>query len=70
MVVFRKFDAPRVNYEGDFTVADVKTFLEVKEVPTIMGFDQKAAGKIFGDNNPCLFLLTGDDSASASEALN
>jgi hypothetical protein len=34
-----------------------------------MGFDQKSAGKIFGENNPALFVLSSDSEASkAAEA--
>jgi len=31
-----------------------------------MGFDQKSAGKIFGENNPALFVLTSDSESSKS----
>jgi len=58
VVLYRKFDAPRVVFEGEFNVAELKKFVEAHELPVVMGFDQKAAGKIFGENVPCLFVLT------------
>lgn len=72
VVLFRKFDSPRVDFSGEFTVADLKKFIENNEVPVVMGFDQKAAGKIFGENVPCLFLITSEteESKAAEAALN
>jgi len=62
--MFRKFDTPKVAFTGEVTVADLKKFIEDHETPVVMGFDQKSAGKIFGENNPALFVLTSESEAS------
>lgn len=69
VVLFRKFDSPKVAFEGEFSVVEIKKFIENNETPVVMGFDQKSAGKIFGENNPALFVLTSESEESkAAEA--
>jgi protein disulfide-isomerase A1 len=69
VVLFRKFDSPKVVFSGEFTVAELKAFIETNETPVVMGFDQKSAGKIFGENHPALFVLTSESEESkAAEA--
>lgn len=38
-ILFRKFDSPKVVFSGEFTVAELKTFIENNETPVVMGFD-------------------------------
>lgn len=68
-VLFRKFDSPRVVFDGEFSIVELKKWIEKNETPIVMGFDQKSAGKIFGENNAALFVLVSESEESkAAEA--
>jgi hypothetical protein len=47
VTLFKSFDEKVNNYEGDFTLASLIKFIDINSIPTIMGFDQKAAEMIF-----------------------
>jgi len=46
-VIFKKFDERRNNYEGDFTVPELKKFIDAKSFATVMEFDDRAIEKVF-----------------------
>jgi len=47
IVLFKKFDEKRNNYEGKFTVALVKDFVDTNSFATVMDFDDRAIEKVF-----------------------
>lgn len=62
--MFKKFDEGRNDFEIEITDVALKSFISKASLPTLIKFDQKAAQKIFGESNPCLFLFHGSDEAS------
>jgi protein disulfide-isomerase A1 len=64
VTLFKNFDEGVVDYEGDFTSDLVTNFIKEHQFPTIMGFDQKIAQKIFSEQTPALFLMVQSDEAS------
>jgi len=42
---------------AEFNEESLLSFIEQHELPTIMEFNQRAAEKIFGENNAALVLL-------------
>eukprot|EP01017_Pseudomicrothorax_dubius_P045601 TRINITY_DN7900_c0_g2_i2.p1 TRINITY_DN7900_c0_g2~~TRINITY_DN7900_c0_g2_i2.p1 ORF type:complete len:380 (+),score=90.63 TRINITY_DN7900_c0_g2_i2:257-1396(+) len=61
IVLFKKFEEGRADFDGKFTLEEIKMFIEVNEFPQVMIFDSKAARKIFSGSHPCLFLFHEDD---------
>lgn len=48
VVLFKKFDEGRNNFEGDVTADAVKKFISANQLPTVIEFTQESAQKIFG----------------------
>ncbi|XP_072947808.1 protein disulfide-isomerase [Epargyreus clarus] len=48
IVLIKNFEEPRVKYEGEFNEDDLKTWVFVHSMPTIVEFSHETASKIFG----------------------
>ena len=71
ITIFKKFDERVVEYKGDISTEGINNFIREHQFPTIMGFDQRVAQKIFSDSQPALFLLVegNEQGQRASDAL-
>ncbi|KAJ8687889.1 hypothetical protein QAD02_023684 [Eretmocerus hayati] len=47
VVLFKKFDDKKAEYNEEFTVKDLKNFVQVESLPLIIEFNQETAQKIF-----------------------
>jgi len=59
IVLFKKFDEGRNDYEGDISEEGIKTFIAGNRLPLVIEFTQESAQKIFGGeikNHILLFL--------------
>jgi len=65
VVLFKKFDEGKNVHTGANDVETVKNFIEENKNPTVFGFDQKVAQKIFGEGLDALFLIVGNDEAGS-----
>eukprot|EP01017_Pseudomicrothorax_dubius_P007214 TRINITY_DN121_c0_g2_i3.p1 TRINITY_DN121_c0_g2~~TRINITY_DN121_c0_g2_i3.p1 ORF type:complete len:487 (-),score=179.29 TRINITY_DN121_c0_g2_i3:185-1645(-) len=63
VVLFKKFDEGRNDFDGRFDGDELKNFLNKNQFPTIQPFTQKAAQRIFGEGIPALFLFQESDEA-------
>jgi len=48
LVLFKKFDEGRENFEGTFDAESVKRFIHANQLPLVTEFNQETAQKIFG----------------------
>lgn len=73
IVLFKTFDEPRVDYDGEFAADDINKFATGNSMPLVMEFTDEAAPKIFGGEiktHLLLFAKTSEDSfAGYKEAL-
>lgn len=58
IILFKKFDEGKNIFTGSFDSQSILAFIEKHRFPTIIPFDHRFAKKIFGENNPVLFLVT------------
>jgi protein disulfide-isomerase A1 len=65
VVIFKKYDEGKVVHSGDNDVETVKKFINDHKDPSVFGFDQKTAQKIFGEGLDALFLIRGDNEAGS-----
>lgn len=59
VVLFKKFDEGRNDYDGDYTADNLKTFIAANRLPLVIEFTQESAQKIFGGdvkNHILMFL--------------
>jgi protein disulfide-isomerase A1 len=59
VVLFKKFDEGRADYEGEMKEADIRAFVNANKLPLVIEFTQESAQKIFGGdvkNHILLFL--------------
>jgi protein disulfide-isomerase A1 len=67
IVIFKKFDEGRNDYDGAYNFADLKKWLEDKSFATVIAFDDRAIEKIFQQGNPTIFLFhTNSDESKSS----
>lgn len=45
--MYKQFDEKRNDYEGEYTLEALKTFLDSKSFATVMEFDDRAIEKVF-----------------------
>lgn len=62
VVVYRKFDTPKVIYEGDFSVASLEAFIVTHSLPQVTELDQKPENreklrKLFGSPLPKVMMF-------------
>ena len=69
IVLFKQFDEKRNDYGGSFDVEEIKHFVTINSLPTIIKFDQKAAQKIFGENKETLFLFIKDNDEKSNNVV-
>uniref|UniRef100_A0A1W7R9Z2 Protein disulfide-isomerase n=1 Tax=Hadrurus spadix TaxID=141984 RepID=A0A1W7R9Z2_9SCOR len=48
VVLFKKFDEERINYEGEFEKDSIKKFVRTNSLPLVIEFTHETAQKIFG----------------------
>jgi protein disulfide-isomerase A1 len=65
IVLFKKFDEPKVVHSGATDVESIKAFINEHKDPSVFNFDQKTAQKIFGEGKDALFLIVSDNEAGA-----
>jgi len=60
IVLFKKFDEGRNNYEGAITADGVKKFVQSNQLPLVIEFTQESAQKIFGGEvkNHVLYFIS------------
>lgn len=47
LVMFKKFDEGRNDFEGNFATSDINTFIDNFSFPTVMPFSDRAIEKVF-----------------------
>ena len=47
LVLYKQFDEGRNDYDGSFTVAAIKAFVDEKSYATVIEFDDRAIEKVF-----------------------
>ncbi|XP_063817275.1 protein disulfide-isomerase [Pseudophryne corroboree] len=67
IVLFKKFDEGRNNYEGEATKEDVLNFIKSNQLPLVIEFTEQTAPKIFGGEIKTHILLFLPKSASDYE---
>jgi protein disulfide-isomerase A1 len=63
VVLFRKFDEPKVEFSGAWESAAIAAFVEENSVPTLVHFSDDFIEPIFQKQKPAIFLFRGEDSA-------
>ncbi|BHF85037.1 Protein disulfide-isomerase [Sparganum proliferum] len=48
VVIYRKFDEPMVEYDGQFVSAELTSFIRSHLIPLVVEFDEETAAQIFG----------------------
>jgi len=61
VILFKKFDEGKAVHSGNNDVETVKAFINEHKDPSVFGFDQKTAQKIFGEGLDALFLIVSDN---------
>lgn len=64
IVLFKKFDEGRNDFEGDFTAENIKKFITANQLPVVIEFTQDSAQKVFGGeikNHLLLFISKKSD---------
>ncbi|VEL13743.1 unnamed protein product, partial [Protopolystoma xenopodis] len=68
LVLFKKFDERRVEYNGDFSMDSLKYFISSNELPLVVEFNPEISAKVFGSDvktHLVVFLsATAGDSAN------
>jgi protein disulfide-isomerase A1 len=67
IVLFKKFDEGRVDFNGTPSVEAVTSWITANASPLTMSFDEKCAQIIFGKNTPGLFLYRDKNSEKTAE---
>ncbi|KAK3802461.1 hypothetical protein RRG08_033100 [Elysia crispata] len=74
VVLFKKFDEGRNDFEGEITVENIQTFIAGNRLPLVIEFTQESAQKIFGGeikNHILMFLKKegNDDTIKGFESV-
>lgn len=69
IVLFKQFDEKRNDYGGSFELEEIKHFITINSLPTIIKFDQKAAQKIFGENKETLFVFIKENDEKSNKVV-
>ncbi len=59
LVLFRKFDSPKVAFSGNFETTPVIDFLLAQSVPILIEFSEDYIEPIFGQRKAAIFLFRG-----------
>ncbi|XP_064594885.1 protein disulfide-isomerase-like [Liolophura sinensis] len=71
VVLFKKFDEGRNNFEGEITAAAVKTFVQSNQLPLVVEFTQESAQKIFGgDMKTHMLMFISKKSSSFDDSIS
>ncbi|KAK5642342.1 hypothetical protein RI129_008509 [Pyrocoelia pectoralis] len=72
IVLFKKFDEGKTQFEGELTVKNLKKFLSTESLPLLVEFNHETAQKIFGGEIKSHLLLflskSNDETAKIEEA--
>ncbi|KAB0796265.1 hypothetical protein PPYR_10326 [Photinus pyralis] len=72
IVLFKKFDDGKVQYEGELNVKNLKKFLSTESLPLLVEFNHETAQKIFGGEIKSHLLLflskSNEETAKIEEA--
>ena len=63
LVLFRKFDEPRVVFDGEFTKKAIAEWIAPNTVPTLIEFGDDYIEPIFQKQQPAIFLFIDNDSS-------
>ena len=62
IVLFRKFDEPKVTFDGEFTKKAISEWITPNTVPTLIEFGDDYIEPIFQKQQPAIFLFVDNDS--------
>uniref|UniRef100_A0A646QIL9 Protein disulfide-isomerase n=1 Tax=Hemiscolopendra marginata TaxID=943146 RepID=A0A646QIL9_9MYRI len=68
VVLFKKFDEGKNDFEGEISVEALKTFIQINSLPLVTEFAHETAQKIFGGEIKSHALLFGDKSSADLKA--
>ncbi len=68
MVAFKKFDAPQVNFQGEFTVKDMTDFLDAESFPLVGEIGPDNYKKYVDRNYPLVYIFV-DPSSEEQKAV-
>lgn len=69
VVLFRKFDEPKVTYAGAWEAKELARWVEENSVPTLIDFSDEYIEPIFQKQKPAIFLFR-DEESSEQKALD
>jgi len=72
IVLFKKFDEGRNDFDGEMTEAEIKTFITANRLPLVIEFTQESAQKIFGGDvkNHILLFVKKDGNEDVLEGFS
>jgi len=68
LVLFKKFDEPKVQFTGQFLVKPITDFVKANSLPRVMPFNDKTVDFVFKQQNHIIFVFRSD-SASEIDAV-
>lgn len=69
LVLFKKFDEPKVVYEGSNDADEIAKWVNLSKRPSVMPFNDEAIEHIFRNNNPALFIFRSESQADTYATL-
>mmetsp|Transcript_1182 Transcript_1182/g.1082 ORF Transcript_1182/g.1082 Transcript_1182/m.1082 type:complete len:368 (-) Transcript_1182:251-1354(-) len=66
--LYRNFDTKRIDYTGEYVLADINTFLLDYRVPLVPVYDGDISKRVFGDKTQSAFLYFHDGEFKDEEA--
>lgn len=71
VVLVKKFDDGRADFDGEFTEAEINTFVAANSMPNVIRFGPETARKIFAPDQPIKhqMLLFADEEADSYKAV-
>ena len=62
IAMFRKFEAPLVEYDGEWKAKEITKWIKATGLPTVLDFDDSHVEAIFQERKAALFLFRDEDS--------
>jgi hypothetical protein len=63
IVIFRKFDEPKVVFNGNFNTKDITAFIQANILPTVFDLTEEYSEIIFSGKKNALFLFRDEKNA-------